>query len=443
MIAEPIKQTSDNEFMVACEECGLVVNIPELSCGQKGSCPRCDHTVIKQIRLPYHRVVAYGIACLIMLVLSVSFPFMSFSVNGMGQEITLLNTAETLQHFENSALAILLMLTVLILPALYILLMLYLYYHAANAKHLGHSINRPKAVKYLCRVLFKIQPWLMVDVFLIGVLISLVKISALADIGLGNSFWAFCIYSFLVVKCVSLVDRTWLWQQFFPMQPIQGVDVGDSHLSNNHVACHMCNQLNPMPTANHGKCLRCESHLHPYNPQDSLQYAWAYLLVSIVFYIPANLYPMMYTVSLGESDGSTIIGGVILLWEMGSWPIAMVIFIASVLIPVSKMCTLVYLYYSARKRSNDSSYVAIKRMRLYRVTEFIGRWSMIDIFVVAILVALVQLHNLMSISPGPAAICFAFVVIFTMLSAMSFDPRLFWVAKGKSKQASELNSIQQ
>lgn len=436
-------QVLDKILMLACEECGLVIKIPELSCGQKGSCPRCDHTVIKKIRLPYHRVVAYGIACLIMLLLSVSFPFMSFSVNGMGQEITLLNTAETLQHFENSALAILLILTVLILPAVYILLMLYLYYHAAKVKHLGHINNRPKTVKHLCRVLFKIQPWLMVDVFLIGVLISLVKISALADIGLGNSFWAFCIYSFLVVKCVALVDRTWLWQQFFPMQQIKGVDVGDSHLDHNHVACHMCNQLNPMLTAKHGKCLRCESDLHPYKPQYSLQYAWAYLLVSIVFYIPANLYPMMYTVSLGESEGSTIIGGVILLWEMGSWPIAIVILIASILIPVSKILTLIYLYYSARKRSNDCSYIAIKRMRLYRMTEFIGRWSMIDIFVIAILVAVVQLQNLMSISPGPAAICFAFVVIFTMLSAMSFDPRLFWLVKDKSKYGSELNSIQQ
>ncbi len=150
-----------------------------------------------------------------MLALSLSFPFLSFTVNGMGHQITLLNAAETLQHFENSVLAILLMTTVIVFPAAYVILVLYLYYRANKVKNIGHVIHARSWIKFLCRILFKIQPWLMVDVFLIGVLVSLVKISALAHIGLGNSFWAFCLYSVLVVKCVSLVDRTWLWGSVF------------------------------------------------------------------------------------------------------------------------------------------------------------------------------------------------------------------------------------
>lgn len=149
---------------------------------------------------------------------------------------------------------------------------------------------------------------------------------------------------------------------------------------------------------------------------------------------------MMYTISLGQSDGSTILGGVVLLWQMGSWPIALVIFIASVFIPMAKMFSLGWLYYCAGKHGDDPSQIAIKRLKIYRLTEFIGRWSMVDIFVVAILVALVQLQNLMTISPGPAALCFAIVVIFTMLSAMSFDPRVFWQAKVKYEQDSELDT---
>ncbi len=440
---KPAREAIDvqQSMMVACEECGLVVDIPDLNEGDKATCPRCGHTLTKAVSLPFQRPVAYGIACLLMLVLSLSFPFLSFTVNGMGHQITLLNAAETLQHFENSVLAILLMVTVLVFPAVYIMLVLYLYYHAHKVKNVGHVVHARAWIKFLCRIIFTIQPWLMVDVFLIGVLVSLVKISALAHIGLGNSFWAFCLYSVLVVKCVSLVDRTWLWDQFFAMKHVDGVRAGDTHLDHNHVGCHACNQINPLPTSHKARCLRCDSQLHVFNANLSLQYSWAYLLASIVFYIPANLYPMMYTVSLGQTEGSTILGGVVLLWKMGSWPIALVIFIASIFIPMAKMFTLAWLYFCAGKRANDSSYVAIKRLKLYRLTEFIGRWSMVDIFVVAILVALVQLQNVMAISPGPAALCFATVVIFTMLSAMNFDPRIFWTPKNKPcKQDSELDA---
>ncbi len=441
MTTQTPQQQTPSDLMIACEECGLVVDIPDIQDGQKADCPRCGHTLTKKITMPYHRPLAYGIACLIMLVLSLSFPFLSFSVNGMGQQIMLLNAAETLQHFENSVLAILLMLTVLVFPAIYIMLVLYLYVRAARVKHAGHLSGNTETLKMLCRILFRVQPWLMVDVFLIGVLVSLVKISALAHIGMGYSFWAFCIYSVLVVKCVSMVDRTWLWDQFFAMKHIDGVHEGDTHLDNNHVGCHVCNQINPMPQDHHTKCIRCESKLHGYNPQHSLQYSWAFLLASVVFYIPANLYPMMYTVSLGQTEGSTIMGGVVMLWQMGSWPIALVIFIASVFIPMAKMFALAWLYYCASKKPNDSTNEAIKRLKIYRMTEFIGRWSMVDIFVVAILVALVQLKNLMAISPGPAAICFATVVVFTMLSAMSFDPRVFW-GKAKINHGSELNATE-
>jgi paraquat-inducible protein A len=430
------------EMTMACEECGLVVALPDIADGQKALCPRCSHTLMTQISLPFQRPFAYGIACLIMLILSVSFPFMSFSVQGATQSITLLHAIKMLTHFENSILALLLLLTVVVLPAGYISTVLYLYRKASRHKNIfrTQTILQDKELrvtKRLLRGIIKVEPWLMVDVFLIGVLVSLIKIASLADVGLGMSFWAFCAYTLLVVKCVSMVDRTWLWQQFIPMQKLAGVEVGDSHISENHVSCHTCSQLNTMPEhslsdkAAHSTCSRCDSKLHDYNPQQNLQHAWALLLTSIVFYIPANLYPIMYTVSLGYSEGSTIMGGVVLLWQLGSYPIAMVIFIASVVIPLAKIFSLTWLFISARRASDQSAKRAIQRLRLYRMTELIGRWSMIDIFVVAILVALVQLQNLMAIFPGPAALSFAAVVVFTMLSAMTFDTRVFWSSNTK------------
>ncbi|WP_330961974.1 paraquat-inducible protein A [Photobacterium sp. 53610] len=420
-----MKQERQTAGITGCEECGLVVTLPELAPGQRANCPRCGHLLMKTVPHPQHRTLAYGIACLMMLVLSVSFPFMSFSVKGIRQEITLMHSAEMLSQFENGPLALLLLLTVVVLPACYVSSVLYLYW--LSGKH--GKINRDSVnqrVKRLCRLTLRIEPWLMVDVFLIGILVSLVKIAALADVGLGMSFWAFCLYTVLVVKCVSMVDRTWLWLQFAPMVPLPDVKAGDSHHSQNHIACHVCAQLNPLPEKGHNRCLRCGGKLHPYHPWKNLQYAWALLLASVVFLFPANFYPMMYTVSLGKSEGSTIIGGVVLLWHHGSYPIAMVIFLASVIIPLAKICALGWLFIKAARHDDNEERKAIRHLKLYRLTEFIGRWSMIDIFVVALLVALVQLQNLMAIYPGPAALSFASVVILTMLAAMVFDPRIFW-----------------
>ncbi|PFG45816.1 paraquat-inducible protein A [Vibrio sp. ES.051] len=412
--------------LISCEECGLVVRIPELDLGQKAQCPRCAHSLTKINAKPYQSVIAVSSACLIMLLLSIAFPFMSFSVQGLSQEITLLHAAKMLAEFKNALLGILLLATVVVLPAIYVGLILFLHFEALKTRKHTPSKRQQRMAKVLCRLLFRVEPWLMVDVFLIGVLVSLIKIASLADISMGSSFWAFCVYALLVVKCISMVDKNWLWGHFIPAITPPSVKEGDTHHDHNHIGCHTCHQLNPIEDKKRQHCIRCESPIHKYNPLDNLQKVWALLFASIIFYIPANLYPMMYTVSLGQSEGSTIMEGVILLWHLGSYPIAMVIFFASVFIPIAKMFALAWLYFSAQRAQYLPPEESISRLKLYRLTEFIGRWSMIDIFVVAILVALVQLQNLMAIYPGPAALSFAAVVIFTMLSAMIFDSRLLW-----------------
>ncbi|EHK4784996.1 paraquat-inducible protein A [Vibrio parahaemolyticus] len=427
--------------LISCEECGLVVRIPEIEQGQKAQCPRCSHSLTKINAKPYQSVIAVSSACLIMLVLSISFPFMSFSVQGLSQEITLLHAAKMLAEFQNALLGALLLATVVVLPAIYVGLILFLHLEALKVRNHPPSKKQQRMAKVLCRILFRVEPWLMVDVFLIGVLVSLIKIASLADIGMGSSFWAFCVYTILVVKCISMVDKSWLWGHFIPAIELPSVKEGDTHHNHNHIGCHTCHQLNPIEDKKHQRCIRCYSRLHEYNLSENLQKAWALLFASVIFYIPANLYPMMYTVSLGHSEGSTIMEGVILLWHLGSYPIAMVIFFASVFIPMAKMLALAWLYYNAQKAQYLPPEESISRLKIYRLTEFIGRWSMIDIFVVAILVALVQLQNLMAIYPGPAALSFAAVVIFTMLSAMIFDSRLLWQLPQSEVQEPMTNNL--
>lgn len=185
-------------------------------------------------------------------------------------------------------------------------------------------------------------------------------------------------------------------------------------------ACPVCAKLYPAGSATH--CARCGAALHGRAPY-SLQRAWAWLIAGMILYFPANLYPIMHSELLGQSTESTIIGGVIMLYEHHAYSVALVVFVASVLIPLLKFLVLIYLLASVRRHAGQRQE---DRHRLYRLVEFVGRWSMVDVFVVAILAALVQFGHLAQVVPGMGAGAFAAMVVFTMLAAESLDPRLLW-----------------
>ncbi len=197
-------------------------------------------------------------------------------------------------------------------------------------------------------------------------------------------------------------------------------DAQNTAIANGLITCSMCFHVNPKEVE---ICQNCGGKSHAINP-DSLQNTVALLITSIVLYVPANVYPIMYTTYLGEETANTILGGVITLWSHGSYPIALVIFVASVLVPVIKIVALGWLCFSVK--TNRIRFFK-NNQRMYRMTEFVGRWSMVDVFVVTVLVALIQLGNLMNIQPGIATISFAGMVVATMLAAISFDSRLIWI----------------
>lgn len=190
-------------------------------------------------------------------------------------------------------------------------------------------------------------------------------------------------------------------------------------------SCQGCDLLVRTPrghAARRAHCPRCGGTVRS-RKVNSIARTWALLLTSIILYIPANILPVMTVTSLGQREASTIIGGAIHLLQHGMWPLALVVFVASVLVPVLKLCVLCFLLISVQLRS---SWRPLDRTRLYRITEIVGRWSMVDIYVVAILVALVQLGSLATIEAGTGAVFFGAVVVATMLAAESFDPRLIW-----------------
>ncbi|MHC8412567.1 paraquat-inducible protein A [Pseudomonas sp. Hz4] len=185
--------------------------------------------------------------------------------------------------------------------------------------------------------------------------------------------------------------------------------------------CHTCGLACELSNRAH-QCERCDAPLHC-RKINSLTRTWAYLLASLVFYIPANLLPVMNTTMLGSGADSTIMSGVLEFWQHGAWDIALIIFIASIAVPGIKFVALTMLLVTVRR---NSQWARKERSKLYRFVELIGYWSMLDVIVVALVAALVKFQALGDIEPRVGILFFGLVVIFTMLSAMSFDPRLIW-----------------
>lgn len=396
----------------ACEECDLLLPAVALSAGSKISCPRCGHTISDVAESPLAEPIAYALTSMIMLVLTYLFPFMSFSASGNTSSIYFYQAMSSLFANDFVSIGVFLLLSLTILPLLCLVLVTYI--------HIALYFDKSQlSLKHL-KLLQAIKPWMMVDVFLIGILVALVKIMSMAEVGFGLSFWAFVLFTLAFLKTLTSIDLHWLWRKIAgPLPQYKVPETVLSCVQSELAHCHYCDALSPH---NHTHCLRCNAPLK-HQTRHNTTHCVAFLIAAMVFYIPANLFPMMDMQLLGQSEPSTIIGGVILLWQLKSYPVAMVIFFASVMIPISKMVAIAWLCYTCKRNHPEQ---AKQQLKIYRITEFIGRWSMIDVFVVAILVALVHLEGLVTVYPGQAAVSFAAVVVLTMLSAMSFDPRIIW-----------------
>lgn len=190
--------------------------------------------------------------------------------------------------------------------------------------------------------------------------------------------------------------------------------------------CHTCGLVSRPPAGAHEACCpRCGAVVHQRKP-DSINRTWALLIAAYILFIPANLLPVMATASITGTQQDTIMSGVVYLWVNGSWSLAALVFFASIVVPMVKLMALTFLLVSVQR---GSTWRSLERTKLYRLLEFIGRWSMLDIYVITLLSALVHLQSLATISAEPGAVAFGAVVVLTMLAAMAFDPRLIWDAQ--------------
>ncbi|MGG8471840.1 membrane integrity-associated transporter subunit PqiA [Rahnella sp. PAMC25617] len=396
---------------ILCPQCDLLVAIPEIAVGQKAKCPRCHTTLTSRWKEPRRRPIAYAVSALFMLLLSNLFPFVNMKVAGLGSEVTLIQIPQVLVSDDYASMASLFMILVQLMPALGMIFIIILCQGTSIPSHWQISIAR----NY-----FRLKAWCMVEIFLAGVLVSFVKLMAYGDVGVGTSFYPFVLFCILQLRAFQCTDRYWIWQQVAPAPKLEmPLRVGESGLSQGLRSCHCCMAILPVDQK---QCGRCDTSGHA-RRKNSLQWTMALLITSIFLYIPANLLPIMITQVLGTPMPSTIMAGVVLLWSEGSYPVAMVILIASIMVPTMKMIAIGWLCWDA----NSNKEIDRERLHvIYEVVEFVGRWSMIDVFVIAVLSALVRMGQLMSIYPDIGALLFASVVILTMFAAMTFDPRLIW-----------------
>lgn len=411
------------DLHILCSQCDMLVAIPELGHGHKATCPRCGATLTTEWDAPRQRPTAYAIAALFMLVLSNLFPFIYMKVGGMTSQVKLLEIPGVMFTEDYASLGTFFLLFVQIVPAFCLVAILLLV----------NRVRMPTPVKIrLARTLFLLKSWGMAEIFLAGILVSFVKLMAYGDVGIGSSFIPWCLYCVLQLRAFLCVDRRWTWDDIAPAPTLnQTVKVGVPGIRQGLRSCSCCTAVLP---ADREVCPRCGTTGHV-RRKNSLQWTMALLLTSIMLYLPANILPIMITDLLGDKMPSTILAGVILLWGEGSYPVAGVIFIASIMVPTLKMIAIAWLCWDAKGHGKRDS----ERMHLiYEVVEFVGRWSMIDVFVIAVLSALVRMGGLMSIYPALGALMFALVVIMTMFAAMTFDPRLSWDREPDSSHEEEL-----
>jgi paraquat-inducible protein A len=371
--------------------------------------------------------LALALASLVLLVVSNVFPIVGLSVNGTVVQTTLIGAVRILYLDGMWPLAALVFITTVLVPVLQVAALLWM----LVPLRLGHV---PWAVPSAFRLWRRTVPWGMTEVLILGLLVALVKLAHIASVVLDVSLWTFGALMVVLAAASAAFDTRKLWARIADLRATgesDGLPLSMPHgavtaAQAGLVSCHACGLVARMPAHAHDVvCPRCGSPMHTRVP-NSLSQTWALIFAAALLYIPANVLPVMYTSSLFGAQKDTILSGVVYLWVSGSEPLAIVVFIASIAVPMLKILALSYLAISVQ--FHRFHWPFMQRARIYRVVEFVGRWSMLDIYVITMLVALVQFRALATIKAGPAAIAFGAVVVLTMFAALKFDPRLIWDA---------------
>lgn len=390
-----------------CPDCGLLTRLPPRQQGLIADCPRCGFTLWRMRNVKATFPLACALAGLLFYVFVLIAPFIEVSAYGQFSMAWLETGPVRLSLTGWELVAALVLAVTIIIPAVKL--------GIVTATLLGLEFNLPKPLlRSLFRWYVPLAPWAMIDVYLLGFLVAYTKLSGMFSVYFGNALYALIGTMVAMAAVDGSLDHEMTWRALDSNPaPLPGAP-------RSPLSCHTCGLLNDGAAGT--LCRRCHSRLHV-RKKASISRSWAFTIAAACLYIPANIYPFMTLTSFGQTDSYTIMGGIIELGQAGLWPLALLVFFASITIPLLKLVGLGTMLASTQAGSTKFLQT---RTSGYRVIEFIGRWSMIDVFMVSILVALVHFGQLANVQAGMGMMCFAGVVILTIFAVDVFDPRLMW-----------------
>ena len=403
-----------------CASCGLLQTVPALATGTTARCARCPTTLRHTLTHSVEHSIALTLAALILLIIMCGTTLMGVDKAGMAHSANLFSGPAELVRQGMSPLAVVVVFVTVAAPlgkllgTLYVLIRL-------------HETKPPRHLRRVFLVVEKLRPWSMIEVFVFGVFVAYVKLGDLVHLELDAGVYALLALMVVLIWADTALDREAIWNRLVPEQERAferilrpSPDYADA------VGCEICGLVS-VRRSGHSRCTRCGTALHARRP-DSVARTWALLIAAAVLYIPANYYPVLTVMQLGAGEPSTILGGVEELVTARQYPLAALVFFASVAVPMLKLPGLSGMLILVQTRRTPW---LRDQTRLYHTVRFIGRWSMIDIFMESLLGALVKFGSVVTIEPGVGALAFCGVVLLTMFAAETFDPRLMWDA-GKS-----------
>ena len=398
-----------------CPGCGLLQLVPSLARGMTAYCERCPTILHRTTAHPVDHSIALTFAALALLTIMCSATLMSVQTAGIAHTAYLLSGPAELVHRNMAALAAVVVFVTMLAPfgkllgTLYVLIRL-------------HEAAPPRHLRRIFALAEQLRPWSMIEVFVFGVFVAYVKLGDLVTIRLDAGVYALLALTVVLIWADSSLDREAVWNRLGRQAPQDPRDTSTGHTPE-AVGCEVC-RLVSTPHHEHARCPRCESLLHR-RKSDSIPRTWALVIAAAVLYVPANYYPVLTVMQLGAGAPSTILGGVEELISSRMYPLAALVFFASIAVPMMKLVGLSVMLVATQ---TGSSGWLRDRTHLYHAVRWIGRWSMIDIFMESLLGALVKFGNVITIEPGIGAVAFCGVVILTMFAAETFDPRLMWDA---------------
>ena len=395
-----------------CPDCGLFQHLPRLRPGFVADCPRCGAVLRRRLRNSFALNAALMATGLALFSIVLYAPLLDMRFLGRQHGTTLPTMPLAFEQFGMWELALVVLMFTLIAPLMKLLL--------TTGVLVGLQTDmQPSALAGMARVRAWLAPWAMIEVFLLGLFVAYTRLIDYATVQIGPALYAMAGLMLVMVAADAWLDEHAMWEAIMrrrgPIPPRPGQLIG----------CDTCGQV--VQGRKGDLCPCCESHLRVRKPEPLVR-CWALVIAAAALYIPSNILPVMTLVKLGRSQTSTILQGVEELIAYKMWPLALIVFVASVAVPVAKLLLLTYMLITTQRRSIRN---LRQRTRLYRIVDVIGRWSMIDVFMIAILTAMVRMGFLASVIPENGAICFAGVVITTMVAAASFDPRVMWDAAGE------------